>query len=191
MSIVLAQSELTGPARILLLLELLPLLGLLLYASLIDWRRRKIPNWLTFMVLAAGLTRAAYTGEFTEGLFGVLAGLALIFPLYVMGAMGAGDVKLMAGLGAWLLSRGVLEVFLLAAVLGVVLLVTQAAAAGNLRRLISNTGLLVTSTLAIRRIGVEQAAVNGRKFSTVDKPLPYAVPVTAAVLLTMSGVQLL
>lgn len=84
---------------------------LLLAASATDLHAQKIPNYLTFPAIIAALS---YHG-LTQGLDGLLfslsglgLGLALMFLPFFLGVMGAGDVKLLAAVGAWL---GALEVF--------------------------------------------------------------------------------
>jgi prepilin peptidase CpaA len=72
-------------------------------ASLFDLRERRIPNAITFPSVALGLG----LGALLFGLDGLLEsakgaglGLAMLFPLFVLRWMGAGDVKLMAAVGA-------------------------------------------------------------------------------------------
>jgi prepilin peptidase CpaA len=74
-------------------------------ACAIDLRTRRIPNVLTFGAAAGGLvfslaTRGVAGG--LESLTGMLVGAALMFVLFALGGMGAGDVKLLGALGAWL-----------------------------------------------------------------------------------------
>lgn len=176
--------------RFLLFLEVLPLLVLLICAAMIDLRCRRIPNWLTFTILAAGLTRAGFAGGLPEGMVGVTVGFLLILPLYLLGAIGAGDVKLMAAVGAWFLARGVFEIFLLTAVVSLVLVVSQVSCSGRLRQLLQNTGVLVASVWAARRIGVGQVVVIARTYTSINRPLPYAIPIAAAVMFAVSGIRL-
>ena len=79
------------------------LLTVLATASLFDLRERRIPNAITFPSVALGLG----LGALLFGLDGLLEsakgaglGLAMLFPLFVLRWMGAGDVKLMAAVGA-------------------------------------------------------------------------------------------
>jgi prepilin peptidase CpaA len=70
--------------------------------ALLDIRFRRIPNWLTGSLCAAGLVLNAWSAGQTGlvmALAGGLLGLAILLPLYAIRAMGAGDVKLLAGLG--------------------------------------------------------------------------------------------
>ncbi len=72
-------------------------------ASVTDVRARRIPNRLTLTILLAGLgLNAAFFGA--DGLLssgaGSMVGLGLLLPLFLLGGLGAGDVKLLAALGA-------------------------------------------------------------------------------------------
>lgn len=81
------------------------LLLMLGVAALIDLRRNRIPNWLTYSLLLVGLTlQAAFLGieGFLSGLSGAAVGLVLLLPFFLTGGMGAGDVKLMAAVGAFI-----------------------------------------------------------------------------------------
>lgn len=83
------------------------LLLLLLAATLCDLRTQRIPNVLTFggttVALLYGLASPVHHGGGLGGALGGLAlGLVLMLPLYLLRAMGAGDVKLMAMAGAFL-----------------------------------------------------------------------------------------
>ena len=175
------------------LLSLVPLFGLLGWAAWKDWNTRKIPNWLTFSLLGAGLLRALAgqllgLGDFGPGdaLLGSGAGFALSVPLFAIGARGAGDAKLYIACGTWLGWTGILAVFALEAIVGLVMVLVQCAAGGRLRELFGNTGVLVMSVLHVRRIGVEQAQANAQRFTSIDRRLPHAVPFLAGALLAVA-----
>jgi prepilin peptidase CpaA len=73
-----------------------------LIAAATDVWKFKVYNALTLPLLASGLLYHGFRGELADSLLGVLFGFAALIVLYVIGGMGAGDVKLMAAVGAWL-----------------------------------------------------------------------------------------
>jgi prepilin peptidase CpaA len=100
------------------------LIGAVLVASagaVSDARSARIPNWLTYGGLAAALVlRVTVLGwvGLKSGAVGLLVAGGLFFVLLVMGAMGGGDMKLMASVGAWVGNEQVVTVLLVAAFAG-------------------------------------------------------------------------
>jgi prepilin peptidase CpaA len=84
-------------------------------ACITDLRARRIPNWLTFgsaaLALGVHVTLDGWAGAQQAGA-GWIVGTLLFLPLFLLGGMGGGDVKLLAAFGAWL---GAGEVLWLAA----------------------------------------------------------------------------
>jgi prepilin peptidase CpaA len=81
------------------------LLGLLGVAVMSDLRHHRIPNLLVLSGLVLGLASQAYSLGLIGlgyGLLGTLIGFAVFLPMYALGGMAAGDVKLMAMVGAFL-----------------------------------------------------------------------------------------
>ena len=79
--------------------------AVLILAAVIDGLQLRVPNWLTFPFVAGGLLHAALSGGWwglLTSFGGASVGLLCLLTLYAIGGMGAGDVKLMAGLGAWM-----------------------------------------------------------------------------------------
>lgn len=105
----------------------------LILAAVIDGFELKVPNWITFpMVISGWIYSAAFAQahlglSWYEGLgwslAGTVVGLLTLLPLYSIGGMGAGDVKLMAGIGAWIHVTHTLWAFALSGVIGAVLAV--------------------------------------------------------------------
>ena len=71
-------------------------------AAATDIWKFKVYNVLTLPLLVSGLLYHAFRAELADSLLGVLFGFASLIVLYIIGGMGAGDVKLMAAVGAWL-----------------------------------------------------------------------------------------
>ncbi len=111
------------------MLEINFLFGAVLVASLggvSDLRSARIPNSLTYSgLLTALLARLVLLGwqGFKSGTIGMLIAGVFFFVLFVMGAIGGGDVKLMACVGAWAGSHQVLSVLLAASLAGGILAV--------------------------------------------------------------------
>ncbi|MCS7166996.1 MAG: A24 family peptidase [Gemmatales bacterium] len=111
---------------------LIVLTAFLVAGAVIDCWQLRVPNWLTFSMMLSGLVLAAIW----DGWSGLWAswlllgwGFLLLWPVYAIGGMGAGDVKMQMGFGAWIgalygLREGfwiVLYGFCLAAIIGGIL----------------------------------------------------------------------
>lgn len=169
-------------------LQFAPMLLLMACAAVIDWRERRIPNWLNGLLIVGGLAQscvAAHTVTPGQSVLGLLAGASLPFVLFALGAAGAGDVKLMAGAGAWLGPWGALGLYVIEKVLGLLIVLTQAAWQGRTRLLLRNSAVVAVNLLYVRQVGVEHAAQTGRSCRSIDRPLPFAVPALAAAVLVV------
>lgn len=101
----------------------------LIVAAVIDGLQLKVPNWITYPMIISGwifsATLSAYPGW--EGLgysmIGTIVGLALLMPAYAIGGMGAGDVKLLAGVGAWMWGTITFYAFAVSTIVGAVIAV--------------------------------------------------------------------
>jgi prepilin peptidase CpaA len=106
----------------------------LVEAAVIDGLKLKVPNWLTFHMVVGGLGYAAWTGggpALLSALGGAALGLALLLPLYAIGGMGAGDVKLLAGVGAWVGPALTFWAFVTSAVVGGLMALAMVAWSGE------------------------------------------------------------
>src|SRR6186713_1022821 len=121
-------------------------------AVVTDVRTRRIPNWLTGAIAAAGFGMAFGGGTVTPlgAALGLLAGLLLMMPGHIIGATGAGDVKLMAAVGAVVGPGMALRAFVLTAVVGGVFALAVALRRGRLTETVYGTTQLVTSPVSSR-----------------------------------------
>lgn len=134
-------------------------------ATVIDVRERRVPNLLTMPLASIGLVLAmsGLGGVDLGGALGGLAlGLALLLPAHVIGATGAGDVKLLAAFGTLLGPAGVFHAFLYGAIAGGVMALGVAASRGRIRQTIQGTALLVTMRNRVAVAMVEDPAANNR-----------------------------
>ena len=93
----------------------------LICAGIIDFKKQKIPNYLTFPTVLIALIYHIYINGMAGLLFsisGMFTGIALLIIPYAMGGMGAGDVKLLGAIGAFVGFKSVFIVFLFTALYG-------------------------------------------------------------------------
>lgn len=158
------------------------LVGILAVALMTDLQSRKIYNWLTFPGIATGMALSAAFGGIaglqSSGI-GVLAGSAVFLVGFLMGQMGAGDVKLMAAVGAWLGWPAALAAVLYVAFFGGALAVAMAVRHGTLKLLLRNVywyfvGLVMPG-------GKAQAALT----QSAAPAFPYGVSIVAGASLAL------
>ena len=129
------------------------LIGLLALSAMTDIKWKKIPNALTFPVMIFGLM----THGFKSGLLGLiysieglLLGIALLIVFYIIGMMGAGDVKLLGAVGSILGPAGVFKAFLFTAIAGGVYAIIVLAYHGQLVGFIKRFALSAKLSLMTR-----------------------------------------
>jgi prepilin peptidase CpaA len=142
----LSQPSLLGVGQI--------LLGILVaIAAIFDIRSRRIPNWLVLAGLIVGVGWNVYSSEWS-GLLraaeGLGLGFILYFPLYLIRARGAGDVKLLAAVGAVVGPGNCWWIFLLTAVLGGAIALILLMFRGRMRKTLFNVGMIIEDLLHFR-----------------------------------------
>lgn len=149
-------SELNAVFELLSLLVLDPrtgvLMALLIAAAVIDWKTLRIPNWLTLGgIVTAFVVNAVAAASPWSGLGSATAGLAvgllLLLPLWLVRILGAGDVKLMAMVGAFVGPWAALNSTLYAAIAGGIVALLVALSKGSLGRLVQNVHFLLSVVL--------------------------------------------
>jgi prepilin peptidase CpaA len=158
--------------------------AVLALACISDIRTRRIPNVLTLSAAFAALIFHAATGGWVAAgwsLAGWLAGAALFFPIFALRGMGAGDVKLLAAVGAWLGPGQVVFVALATSIAGGLMGAGVALASGYLGTAFSNLRLLLTHW---RVAGVQPLSTVTLE-GTRGPRLAYAVPITVGTMVTL------
>lgn len=124
------------------------LAGVVAIAAATDMHERRIPNWLC----ASGVLIGFSLNAFLYGLpglkhaaFGLALALLIYLPLYIVRGMGAGDVKLMAALGALAGPANWLRIFFLTAILGGIVAIIVIFYRGALGRAARNVGRILVS----------------------------------------------
>ena len=120
-----------------------PTLIVMCIATFTDLRSRRIPNWLVFPYLLIGIAVMSWLRGWhgaVESLEG--AGLALLIYgfLFWMGGMGAGDVKLCIGIGAWIGPSQLFIALVLTGLAGGAIALIWAVRRGFLKELFQNAG---------------------------------------------------
>jgi prepilin peptidase CpaA len=162
-------------------LRLASLAFLLVVAAVTDLRSQRIPNWL----VAAGVINATgwtlvpgTTLDFTQFLEGLAVGLLVFLPLYGMRAVAAGDVKLMAMVGAYLGMRGEIGAILFTVLAGGVLAISIAARTGVLRQMFRNIGGVLRGSIAGLACGTLPSAEVGAPAAR----MPYGVAIAVGTI---------
>ncbi len=148
-------------------------------AGWMDWRSRRIPNWLTvpglLMGIAANSVARGWPGT-KAALLGAGLGLTLLLPFVLLRSLGAGDWKLVGALGTFL-GPGQLLTMLLGTIL-----VAGVMAAGlviykrRVRQTLFNLGHMLAAMFSLRLPGPEVS---------LDSPQSLKVPFGVAVAFTM------
>ena len=157
---------------------------IVIVACVFDVATSRIPNVLTFTTAALAIAYHIFapTGlGAMSALAGLTVGLAVFFPLFALGAMGAGDVKLMAAIGAWLGWKAIIFVALYGSLAGGVLALVVAMRRRYVREAFTNIKMLGTywwleGIKPLPALTLE--AKNSMRF-------PYALAIAAGLALTL------
>ncbi len=163
----------------------IPAVVVAVVAGLLDWRYRRIPNWLTVSGFAAGVAVNTICYGWLgvkSALLGALLGLGLLLPFVLIRSLGAGDWKLAGALGACLGPGQMVSVLmgtiLVAGVMALALVIWN----GRLKQTLLNIAHLLGALVSLR--------MPGREVSLDDPKstrIPFGVAMAAAVLFYGAG----
>jgi prepilin peptidase CpaA len=153
-------------------------------ACITDVRSRKIPNLLTFGAALCGiLFHSALSGwpGLVTAAGGWAIGVALFLPFFLLRGMGAGDVKLLAALGAWLGPMQTIWLALFTSIAGGVMALIVALSTGYLRTTFRNIGsmLLYWYVAGPRPVPEQTLERSG------SPRLAYAIPILVGTVITL------
>jgi len=153
-----------------------PTLIVLVIATFTDLRSRRIPNWLVFPFMIAGMAVSGWLHGW-NGLGHSLAGFALGGLLFgvlsMMGGMGMGDVKLCAAIGAWVGPGQLMIALVLTGIVGGIMALVWAICGGFLGELFSGAGDLV--------FGLKKRGLRPHPELVLDNPLTRKMPYAPAI----------
>jgi len=170
----------------------------LVVAAVIDGIKLKVPNWITFPMIISGWIYSAIAYGVTGDLWwvglgwsfaGTAVGLVLLLPAYAVGGMGAGDVKLLAGVGAWTYCLTTFYAFCVSAVIGALLAVIMVVAQGGIKKhtnqfmMILNEFTVIKNPEALAELAAER---KGRMLL-----LPYGIPIAIGTIFYFAWMGLL
>ena len=151
----------------------------------LDWRYRRIPNWLTVSGFAAGVVVNTILYRWPglkSALLGTALGLGLLLPFVALRSLGAGDWKLAGALGACLGPRRLLSVLmgtvLVAGVMALALVIWK----GRLKQTLVNIAHLLASLLSLRMPGARLSLDDPRSIK-----IPFGVAMAITVLVYGMG----
>lgn len=161
------------------------------WAGWLDWRLRRIPNWLTVPSLGAGLAANTLAWGWPgakAALEGAGLGLALLLPFVLLRGLGAGDWKLMGALGAWLGPSRLIVVLVGTVFIAGAMAIVQMIRCGRVKETLSHVGILLMMLITF--------GVWGQRHNlTLDNPglmrLPFGVAAAASTVLFFGALSAL
>jgi prepilin peptidase CpaA len=155
-----------------------------------DLRTRRIPNYLTLLTALAGLAcnlMVKGLPGLVDGILGMCLGFAFLILPYLWGGMGAGDVKALAALGAWLGPRLTLSLFCYMGIAGGIMALGYLVYAGCFWEKIKQGWTLLLNLMLCRQGGDPQPLSP----SKLTEGIPYGVAIAIGmVVLVGTGVKL-
>jgi prepilin peptidase CpaA len=148
-------------------------------AGVLDWRYRRIPNWLTVSGLIAGIgVNTALFGwaGMKAALLGAALGLGLLLPFVLLRSLGAGDWKLAGALGACLGPRQLLTVLMGTVLVAGVMALAVVIWKRRLLQTLHNIVRLLAAFFSLRMPGPEVS---------LDSPQSTTIPFGVAMALTV------
>jgi len=167
------------------------LLAVLLGAAVYDVRYRRIPNWLSVggVLLGLSLNTFLYQGwpGLSFALLGMAIGFGVYFSLYMLRAMGAGDVKLMAAVGAIVGWHDWFGIFLITAIVGGAMALILMATHKRVRKTLWNVGFILSEMKSGRPAYMGKEELDVRSPKALGLPHGAVIAVSCIFFLALSA----
>jgi prepilin peptidase CpaA len=167
------------------------LLVVLLTAAVFDVLYRRIPNWLTVTGVVLGIAMNTLIGTPEGGLVFSLVGLAVAFGvyagLYALRAMGAGDVKLMAAVGALVGWERWFGIFFITALIGGVMALILVVARGRFRKTVFNVSFILSEMKSGRPAYLANEELDVKNKKALGLPHGAVIAVSTVFYLALSA----
>ncbi len=171
----------------------------LVVAAVIDGIKLKVPNSITFPLIISGWLYSAISygiaGEqawyigLGWSLAGTAVGLGLLLPAYAIGGMGAGDVKLLMGVGAWVHCSNTFYGFCVSVIIGAIIAIGQILYKKGIKKHSSQFMSILNEIITIRNPDtLSQIAADRKPTMTL---LPYGIPIAIGTILYFAWCGLL
>jgi prepilin peptidase CpaA len=160
---------------------------LVIMAAVLDWRTRRIPNWLVATGWLAALPAQwmvhGAVGGMSVWAAGCLVGGLIFLPGYLLRAVGAGDVKLMAAVGAYFGATGAIEVAMIACATGGIWALALLVIRRRMKAGLANTFSMLLSAAG----GLRQVAQQGEVMRALSVGrLPFGVAIAIGTVGTIA-----
>jgi prepilin peptidase CpaA len=150
-------------------------------AGVMDWRSRRIPNWLTVPGLLVGIAANAAVGGFAglkTSMLGAGLGLLLLLPFVFLRSLGAGDWKLAGALGAFVGWEVLLNLLMGSVFVAGIMALGLVIYKRRLMETLRNIWRMLGSMLTFRMPGAEVSLDNPQSLK-----IPYGVALALTTLL--------
>ena len=152
-------------------------------AAYIDGKLLKVPNKITYPMIIAGWIYSMIAYQMSgDGwyvglgwrLAGTAVGLMTLLPAYSIGGMGAGDVKMMAAVGAWVYVATTFYAFCVSAIVGAIIAVVMILMSGDAKKHWAQGQYILNEIMTIKN--PEKLAEIAAERKPTMRLLPYGIP---------------
>ena len=153
-----------------------PTCAVMAVASFTDLRTMRVPNWLVFPYMLAGMAVAIWAHGWhgaAQSLGGFALGAAIFGLLFCLGGMGMGDVKLCAAVGAWVGPSQLMIALVITGLAGGVMALAWAAARGLLGKMFAGSGELI--------VGFGKRGLRPHEEMVLSNPKAHKIPYAPAI----------